>query len=75
MAIAETVKRNWIQIQKRYEYPVNAIGVPIHQNDIRTLEVWRQEGIDRHVRKRSPNGSESRTPFAVGKRRATSAES
>ena len=46
MAVPENVKRMWIEIQKKYDFPVNAIGVRIKQQDAATLKVWREEGID-----------------------------
>ena len=51
MPINETVKKNWVEIQKKYEYPVNAIGVKINTNDSMTLKVWKEEGIDKFVKK------------------------
>jgi hypothetical protein len=44
------IKRNWEDIQKRYSYPVNAIGVKIDPKDKETLKVWRDNGIDRFVK-------------------------
>jgi len=40
MAIPENVKNNWIEIQKKFDYPVNAIGVKINPTDSKTLNVW-----------------------------------
>lgn len=51
MGISERVKRNWIEIQKKYPYPVNAIGVRIDNKDTATLKIWREEGIDKFVRR------------------------
>ncbi|MEO1617070.1 MAG: hypothetical protein AAFV88_14560 [Planctomycetota bacterium] len=51
MAVPEHIKKNWIEIQKRYEYPVNAIGVKIMDKDAKTLKVWKDEGIDQHQKK------------------------
>lgn len=51
MAVPENVKKMWAEIQKRYDYPVNAIGVRIDQKDQATLKVWKAEGIDQFVRK------------------------
>lgn len=47
MALDPRVKKNWEEIQKRYNYPVNAIGVKIKDNDQMTLKVWKDEGIDK----------------------------
>lgn len=51
MSVKPEVKKNWIEVQKRYNYPVNAIGVKIKQNDEKTLKVWQEEGIDKFVKK------------------------
>jgi hypothetical protein len=51
MALSESIKKNWIEIQKKYDFPVNAIGVRIDQKDARTLKVWKDEGIDQWVKK------------------------
>ena len=48
MAIPENVRKNWIEIQKKFEYPVNAIGVKIEAKDSKTLQVWKSEGIDQY---------------------------
>lgn len=50
MAIDEAIKKNWIEIQKRYDFPVNAIGVKISPKDKATLAVWKSEGIDQFVK-------------------------
>jgi hypothetical protein len=44
------IKRNWEDIQKRYQYPVNAIGVRIDPKDKETLRVWKENGIDKFVK-------------------------
>ena len=51
MAIPENIRKNWIDIQKRYEHPVNAIGVKIPDKDAKTMKVWKEEGIDEYVKK------------------------
>ncbi len=48
MAIPDHIRKNWIEIQKRYEHPVNAIGVKIPDKDAKTLKVWKEEGIDEY---------------------------
>ena len=53
MAIPENVKNNWIEIQKKFDYPVNAIGVKINPTDSKTLNVWKEEGIDTYQKKLS----------------------
>jgi hypothetical protein len=51
MALNPAVKKNWIEVQKRYNYPVNAIGVKIDPKDQATLKVWKEEAIDQHMQK------------------------
>ncbi len=51
MPIDPAIKKNWIEIQKKYEHPVNAIGVKIDPKDQATLKVWKEEGIDKFVKK------------------------
>jgi len=51
MALNPAVKNNWIEIQKKHDVPVNAIGVKIDPKDEATLNVWKEEGIDQFVKK------------------------
>jgi hypothetical protein len=51
MGINASVKKNWIDIQKKYDKPVNAIGVKIDPKDEKTLTVWKEEGIDNFIKK------------------------
>lgn len=51
MGIDGSVRKNWIEIQKKYDVPVNAIGVKIDPKDEKTLKVWKEEGIDQFVKK------------------------
>lgn len=51
MAIPENIKNNWIEIQKKFDFPVNAIGVKINPKDSKTLNVWKEEGIDSYQKK------------------------
>jgi len=51
MALPENVKNNWIEIQKKFDFPVNAIGVKINPKDAKTLNVWKEEGIDSYQKK------------------------
>jgi hypothetical protein len=51
MPMDPSVKKNWIEIQKKSDVPVNAIGVKIDPKDEATLKVWREEGIDKFVKK------------------------
>lgn len=51
MPIPENVRNNWIEIQKKFNFPVNAIGVKIADSDTKTLAVWKEEGIDQYQQK------------------------
>jgi hypothetical protein len=51
VAIDGSVKKMWIELQKKNETPVNAIGVRIEDNDKESLKIWRKEGIDRFLRR------------------------
>jgi hypothetical protein len=51
MSLDPTIKKNWEEIQKRHNYPVNAIGVRISEKDIVAFKVWKEEGIDKFVKK------------------------
>lgn len=51
MAVDEKIRQNWIEIQKRFDHPVNAIGVKINPKDEKTLKVWKEEGVDKFVKK------------------------
>lgn len=51
MPLDPAVKKNWIEVQKKHSNPVNAIGVKIEENDAKTLKIWREEGIDKFVKK------------------------
>lgn len=51
MQLDPRVKKNWQEIQKKYNYPVNAIGVRINDKDRETLRVWKEEGIDKFAKK------------------------
>lgn len=50
MAIDPAVRKNWIDIQKQHNVPVNAIGVKIESTDEKTLKIWKEEGIDEFVK-------------------------
>jgi hypothetical protein len=51
MAIDANVKQNWEKIQEQYNHPVDALGRSIDPKDQETLKVWRDEGIDRFIKK------------------------
>ncbi|MBI5029114.1 MAG: hypothetical protein HZB51_01205 [Chloroflexi bacterium] len=52
MPLDPAIKKNWIEVQKRYDYPVNAIGVKIDPKDQATLKVWKEEGIDHFIKEK-----------------------
>jgi len=51
MGLDPAIKKNWIEIQKQHESPVNAIGVKIDAKDEKTMKVWKEEGIDQFIRR------------------------
>ena len=51
MTVDDSVRKNWIDIQKQHDAPVNAIGVKIDPKDEKTMTVWKEEGIDKFVKK------------------------
>lgn len=51
MPVTENVRKSWIELQKKYDHPVNAIGVKIDGKDQNTLRVWKEEGIDKFVKR------------------------
>lgn len=51
MGLDPAIKKNWIEIQKQHDVPVNAIGVKIDSKDERTKKVWKEEGIDQFVKR------------------------
>lgn len=50
MPIPDQIRKNWIEIQKKNDAPVNAIGVKIDSKDEKTLKIWKEEGIDAFVK-------------------------
>ena len=50
MSLKPEMRKNWIEVQKRYDYPVNAIGVKINTSDKATLKIWKDEGIDQFMK-------------------------
>ena len=50
MTLMPQIKTNWIEIQKKHDVPVNAIGLKINSKDEATLKVWREEGIDEYLK-------------------------
>ena len=51
MSLDPSIKKNWIDIQKKHDVPVNAIGLKIDSKDEKTLKVWKEEGIDQFVKR------------------------
>ena len=51
MGLDSAVKKNWIEIQKKHDVPINAIGVKIDPEDKKTLKVWKEEGIDQFMKR------------------------
>ncbi len=51
MALNSLIKKNWIEIQKKNNLPVNAIGIKIDSKDKKTLKIWKDEGIDKFQKK------------------------
>ncbi len=51
MALNEMIKKNWIENQKKHSVPVNAIGVKIESKDKKALTVWKNEGIDKFMKR------------------------
>jgi hypothetical protein len=51
MALDPRIRKNWEEIQKRHPHPVNAIGVKITEKDKDAYRIWKEEGIDKFVKK------------------------
>jgi hypothetical protein len=51
MQLDPSVKKNWVEIQKSHTVPVNAIGIKIDPKDEKTFRVWKEQGIDKFVRR------------------------
>ena len=52
MPLNPLVKKSWVELQKKHDVPVNAIGVKIDPKDQATLKVWKEEGIDQFQKKK-----------------------
>lgn len=47
MALNPDVKKRWMELQRKFPVPVNAIGVPIDEKkDAMMYKVWIAEGIN-----------------------------
>lgn len=51
MAINPSIKKAWIETQKKHDAPVNAIGIKIDLKDANSLRIWKEEGLDQFVKK------------------------
>jgi hypothetical protein len=51
MSLEPAIKKNWIDIQKQHDVPVNAIGIKIDSKDEKTMKVWKEEGIDQFLKR------------------------
>ena len=51
MGLDPAIKKNWIDIQKKHDVPVNAIGIKIDSKDEKTMKVWKDEGIDQFLKR------------------------
>ncbi len=51
MGLNPLIKNNWIEIQKKNTAPVNALGIKIDPKDSKTLKVWKEEEIDKFLKK------------------------
>jgi hypothetical protein len=51
MSLNPAVKKNWVEIQKKFDVPVNAIGLKIKPKDEKAMKVWKEEGIDKFMKK------------------------
>ena len=46
MAIDEAFRLKWIATQRKFDYPVNAMGAPIAEDDEVSMRIWQEQGID-----------------------------
>ena len=51
MPLNPSVLKTWQDLQKKFPYPVNAIGVKIPAKDHATLKTWLETGIDKFMKK------------------------
>lgn len=51
MALDPRIKKNWEELQKKFAHPVNALGMKIESKDQATLKVWKEEGLDKFLKK------------------------
>jgi hypothetical protein len=51
MPLDPMIKKNWEETQKKSDVPVNAIGIKVDPKDQATLKVWRDEGIDKFMKR------------------------
>lgn len=51
VTISAAVRKNWEEVQKRHDVPVNAIGIKIDARDQATLKIRKDLGIDKCMTK------------------------
>lgn len=51
MSLKPDVKKRWVEFQKKNSVPVNALGIKIKDSDNATLKIWKEEGIDKFMKK------------------------
>ena len=51
MPINPSIKKAWIETQKKTDVPVNAIGIKIDPKDANALRAWKDEGLDQFIKK------------------------
>jgi ABC-type branched-subunit amino acid transport system substrate-binding protein len=64
------LKEKWQEIQQRHAVPVSMLGKPINPSDTEALRVWREEGIDRFLRKAESETKSPLGPSSGGKKKA-----
>ncbi len=51
MQISESLKKHWKNIQQKSKVPVNAFGVKIDPKDRKLIKIWKDEGINKYLKK------------------------
>ena len=51
MPLEPNAKKTWEEVQKKFNFPVNAIGIRITEKDKMTFTIWKSEGIDKFMKK------------------------
>jgi hypothetical protein len=50
VALDPRVKARWQEIQKKFDFPVSAIGERIKPEEEIILKIWKEEGIDKFMK-------------------------